>query len=96
MGVGVVLLFMILVYRALKISLTQQNKFYSVLAFCIGILFALQTFIILGGVLKLIPLTGVTLPFISQGGSSMLSGFILLGCLQYCGEEIKEGGKSDR
>lgn len=96
MGIGVVLLFMILVYRAIKISLTQQNKFYSVLAFCIGILFALQTFIILGGVLKLIPLTGVTLPFISQGGSSMLAGFILLGCLQYCGEEIKEISKDDR
>ena len=96
MGVGVVLLFMILVYRAIKISLIQQYKFYSVLAFCIGVLFALQTFIILGGVLKLIPLTGVTLPFISQGGSSMLAGFILLGCLQYCGEEIKEGGASDR
>ncbi len=96
MGIGVVLLFMILVYRAIKISLTQQNKFYSVLAFCIGILFALQTFIILGGVLKLIPLTGVTLPFISQGGSSMLAGFILLGCLQYCGEEIKEVSKDDR
>lgn len=96
MGIGVVLLFMILVYRAIKISLTQQNKFYSVLAFCIGILFALQTFIILGGVLKLIPLTGVTLPFISQGGSSMLAGFILLGCLQYCGEDIREGEKNDR
>lgn len=96
MGVGVVLLFMILVYRSLKISLTQQNKFYSVLSFCIGILFALQTFIILGGVLKLIPLTGVTLPFISQGGSSMLAGFILLGCLQYCGEEINEGGRNER
>ena len=96
MGIGVVLLFMILVYRAIKISLTQQNKFYSVLAFCIGVLFALQTFIILGGVLKLIPLTGVTLPFISQGGSSMLAGFILLGCLQYCGEEIKEEGRDAR
>lgn len=95
MGIGVVLLFMILVYRALKISLTQQVKFYSVLAFCIGVLFALQTLIILGGVLKIIPLTGVTLPFISQGGSSMLAGFILLGCLQYCGEEINLGGSKN-
>lgn len=95
MGIGVVLLFMILVYRAIKISLIQQDKFYSVLAFCIGVLFALQTFIILGGVLKLIPLTGVTLPFISQGGSSMLAGFILLGCLQYCGEDMREEVKND-
>jgi hypothetical protein len=91
MGIAVVLLFMILVYRAIKISLIQKDKFYSILAFCIGVLFAFQTFIILGGVLKLIPLTGVTLPFISQGGSSMIAGFILLACLQYCGEEIKYG-----
>ena len=93
MGIAVVLLFMILVYRAIKISLIQKDKFYSILAFVIGVLFALQTFIILGGVLKLIPLTGVTLPFISQGGSSMIAGFILLGCLQYCGEEVKYGDK---
>lgn len=91
MGIAVVMLFLLLVYRAIKTSLTQQNKFYSILAFCIGTIFALQTFIILGGVLKLIPLTGVTLPFISAGGSSMMSGFILLACLQYSSEEFKEG-----
>ena len=91
MGIAVILLFMILVYRAIKISLTQHDKFYSILAFAIAILFALQTFIILAGVLKLIPLTGVTLPFISQGGSSMVSGFILLACLQNCAREINFG-----
>ncbi len=95
MGIAVVLLYMILVYRAFKISLTQQDKFFSIVAFCIGVLFGLQTFIILGGVLKIIPLTGVTLPFISQGGSSMISGFILLGCLQYCATEIKYGDEID-
>ncbi len=95
MGIAVILLFMILVYRAFKISLTQQDKFYSTLAFCIGVLFAFQTFIILGGVLKIIPLTGVTSPFISQGGSSMLSGFILLGCLQYCASDIRYGDEID-
>lgn len=95
MGLAVILLFMILVYRSFKISLIQQDKFFSTLAFCIGVLFAIQTFIILGGVLKIIPLTGVTLPFISQGGSSMLSGFILLGCLQYAATEIKYGDEID-
>lgn len=95
MGIGVVMLFLLLVYRAMKTSLIQQNKFYSILAFCVGTLFALQTFIILGGVLKLIPLTGVTLPFISAGGSSMISGFILLACLQFSSEEIKEGDELD-
>ncbi|WP_296141450.1 FtsW/RodA/SpoVE family cell cycle protein [uncultured Anaerococcus sp.] len=95
MGLAVILLFMILVYRAFKISLIQQDKFLSILAFSIAVLFAFQTFIILGGVLKIIPLTGVTLPFISQGGSSMLSGFILLGCLQYCASDIKYGDEID-
>ncbi|PMC82513.1 FtsW/RodA/SpoVE family cell cycle protein [Anaerococcus hydrogenalis] len=96
MGIAVVLLFLILVYRAIKVSLQQENKFYSILAFCIGVLFALQTLIILGGVLKLIPLTGVTLPFISAGGSSMVSGFILLAILQFCGQNLENGDENEK
>ena len=91
MGIAVVLLFLILVYRAIKISLMQEKLFFSILSFCIGCLFAIQTFVILGGVLKLIPLTGVTLPFISAGGSSMISGFILLACLQYSSQNLENG-----
>lgn len=95
MGIAVVLLFLILVYRAIKIALQQENKFFSILSFGIGILFALQALLILCGVLKLIPLTGVTLPFISAGGSSMVSGFILLACLQYCGQSIENGDEDE-
>lgn len=83
MGVAIVFLYLILMYQALRISMKQDNKFYSVLAFVIGSMFALQAFIIIAGVLKLIPLTGVTLPFVSRGGSSMVAGFIMLACLQY-------------
>lgn len=95
MGIAVILLFLLLVYRAVKNSLKQQNKFFSTLAFVIGSLFALQSFLIIGGVMKLIPLTGVTLPFISAGGSSMISGFILLACLQYSGKELYQEEDDD-
>lgn len=88
MGIGIIMLFMILVYRGFKIAIAQENLFYRILALGISSLFGIQSFIILGGVLKVIPLTGITLPFISYGGSSMLTSFIALGILQACSEEI--------
>lgn len=87
-GIGVIMLFMILVYRGFKIALSQDNKFYRVLALGVSILFGIQSFIILGGVLKLIPLTGITLPFVAYGGSSILASFIALAVLQVCSEDI--------
>ncbi|MCI5840247.1 MAG: FtsW/RodA/SpoVE family cell cycle protein [Peptoniphilaceae bacterium] len=89
MGIGLIFLFLILVYQAIKISLMQQNRFYSILSFCTGTLFGIQAFVIFAGVMKIIPLTGVTIPFVSYGGSSMLSGFILLAVLQRTSEKIK-------
>ncbi len=88
-GIGIIMLFMILVYRGFKIAISQENQFYKILALGISILFGIQSFIILGGVLKMIPLTGLTLPFVSYGGSSILSSFIALGILQVCSEEIE-------
>lgn len=87
-GIGVIMLFMILVYRGFKIALSQDNKFYRILALGVSILFGIQSFIILGGVLKLIPLTGITLPFVAYGGSSILASFIALAVLQVCSEDI--------
>lgn len=94
-GIGIIMLFMILVYRGFKIAISQEEKFYRILALGISILLGVQAFIILGGVLKVIPLTGITLPFVSYGGSSILSSFIALGILQICSEEIKVRGVSD-
>ena len=77
-----------LAYRAVKISIRQEFKFYRILAIGIGILFAVQCFLNIGGVIKLIPMTGLTLPFVSYGGSSMLSSFIALGVLQVTSEDM--------
>lgn len=94
-GIGIIMLFMILVYRGFKIAISQEEEFYRILALGVSILFGVQSFIILGGVLKVIPLTGITLPFVSYGGSSILSSFIALGILQICSEEIKVRGGSN-
>lgn len=96
-GIGIIMLFLILVYRGFKIGLGQRNKFYRILALGISLLFAIQSIVILGGVMKVIPLTGITLPFVSYGGSSIVSSFIALGILQVASEEINiEEEKNDQ
>lgn len=81
-GLAVIMLYFVLVYRAFKISLSTNNDFNKAVAMGIGVMIGVQTFIIIGGVIKFIPLTGITLPFISYGGSSMVVTFIALGILQ--------------
>ncbi len=88
-GMAVIMLFLILVYRGFKISLSQEDTFFKIVALGISVMFAAQVFIICGGVIKLIPLTGITLPFVSYGGSSMITSFIALGILQVASEEIE-------
>ncbi|HZK57036.1 MAG TPA: FtsW/RodA/SpoVE family cell cycle protein, partial [Clostridia bacterium] len=89
-GMAVVLLYFILVYRGFKIALTIKDTFKKIVALGITLIYGYQTFIIVGGVIKLIPLTGVTLPFISYGGSSLISAFIAFGILQaLSGPEVK-------
>ncbi len=87
-GIAVIMLFLILVYRGYKIALQQHNKFFRIIAIGITTMFGFQAFIIIGGVIKLIPLTGVTLPFVSYGGSSLVSSFAALGILQVASEEL--------
>jgi cell division protein FtsW (lipid II flippase) len=97
-GMAVVLLYFILIYRAFKITLMISSIFKKIIALGITLTYSYQTFIIIGGVIKLIPLTGITLPFISYGGSSLISAFIAFGILQALsktaleGEEIAEIG----
>ena len=64
------------------IATKMQAVFYKLIAFGLGIVYIVQVFLTIGGVIKFIPSTGVTLPFISYGGSSILSTFILFGVIQ--------------
>jgi cell division protein FtsW (lipid II flippase) len=88
-GIGIIMLFLLLVYRGFKIGISQVNRFYKILALGISSLFGIQSFIILGGVLKVIPLTGITLPFVAYGGTSIISSFMALGILQTASEEME-------
>ena len=78
---AVLLLFMVFVARSFRIALIAQDGFSKLLAAGLAFGFALQTFIIVGGVLRVVPLTGITLPFVSYGGSSILSNFVMLALL---------------
>lgn len=75
---ALLLVFMLFVARGMKIALQAEDGFSKLLAAGLTFGFALQTFIIVGGVLRLIPLTGITLPFVSYGGSSVVANFLLL------------------
>ncbi len=80
-GIAVIALYFILMYRGFKIAL-KLDGFDRCLATGITVIFGFQTFVIIGGVIKMIPLTGITLPFISYGGSSLLTSFASMGILQ--------------
>lgn len=71
-GIAIIMLYFLLVYRGIRISMQIPHKFYKAVAVGISAMFGFQSFIILGGVTKFIPLTGITLPFISYGGSSLI------------------------
>jgi len=75
---GVLLLFLVLVGKGLKTATAQQDSFGKLLAAGLAAILGIQTFIIAGGVMRVIPLTGVTLQFVSYGGSSLVANYILL------------------
>jgi len=78
---AVLIAFMLLVGAGLRIALRTENAFEKLLAVGLTTTLGVQAFIIIGGVLKVIPLTGVTLPFVSYGGSSLLSNYVVLALL---------------
>ena len=83
--IGVVILFAYLgiILLCLQVAFRYSHAFYRLVIIGIATIFTMQTFIIIGGVLKLIPLTGITTPFMSAGGSSMVVSMGMIGLITY-------------
>jgi cell division protein FtsW (lipid II flippase) len=78
---GLVLVYLLITARGFKVALLASDGFSKLLATGLTAVFAIQAFVIIGGVTRVIPLTGVTLPFVSYGGSSIVANFVLLALL---------------
>lgn len=86
-GSAVLLLFMLFAVRGLTTAARAKSDLAAFSAAGLTAAISFQAFTIVGGVTKLIPLTGVTLPFMSQGGSSLLASFVIVGLLLRAGDE---------
>jgi len=84
---GIVLCYLLLVGVGFRIAVRTEQPFLKLLAAGLTTILGAQTFIILGGVTRLIPLTGITLPFVSYGGSSLLANFVILALLLRVSDE---------
>jgi cell division protein FtsW (lipid II flippase) len=78
---GLILVYLLITARGFKVALLASDGFSKLLATGLTAVFAIQAFVIIGGVTRVIPLTGVTLPFVSYGGSSIVANFVLLALL---------------
>jgi len=83
-------LYLVLVERGLRIASAAQDEFRAILAAGLSLVIGVQAFIIAAGNLKLIPLTGITLPFVSYGGSSLLANSVIVGLLIALSERTRE------
>ncbi len=91
-AIAIVLLFALAAHRSFAIAWQATDSFGALLAAGLAVVFSLQTLVIIGGVTKLIPLTGITLPFMSYGGTSVVVNFIALALLMAVSRDcVREG-----
>ncbi len=79
--VGILIAFMLFIGAGLRVATRAERPFEKLLATGLTAILGLQAFVIIGGVIRLVPLTGVTLPFVSYGGSSLVANYVLLAIL---------------
>lgn len=88
--------FVLLVARGFKIALTSHDEFSTLLAAGLTVMVGLQTFVIIGGLTRLVPLTGITLPFVSYGGSSLLANYVIIALLLRASHESRGAASEPR
>lgn len=91
-GAAIVVSYLVFCLRGLATAVRARSDMAALTATGLVATIALQTFVIVGGVTRLIPLTGITLPFVSYGGSSVVANFILLGLLMRAGDDAPAEG----
>ena len=90
---GLIGVYLLLVYRGLRTALSASDGFSKLLATGLTAVLAIQVFVIVGGVTRVIPLTGVTLPFVSYGGSSIVANMVLLALLLIVSDHARSEAK---
>jgi peptidoglycan glycosyltransferase len=86
-GTAVLIAFLLMVGAGLRVAVRAESAFDKLLATGLTALLGIQTFIIIAGVTRVLPLTGVTLPFVSYGGSSLVANYVLLALLMRISDE---------
>jgi len=87
MGFAIIILYFLLFYRCMRAAFYEEDSFSRLLAVGFSTMIACQVLVIVGGVINMIPLTGITMPLVSYGGSSMFITFLALGIIQKISEE---------
>lgn len=92
MGLAVLILHFLLFYRSIRSAINAENNFTKLLTAGLSVMTATQALVIVGGVTGFIPLTGITLPFVSYGGTSLLISFLSLSIIQ----KVSEGDELEK
>ena len=87
---AMIMIFGLIAARVLRTALTAREPFGKLLAAGLAFVFALQVFVIIGGVTRLLPLTGLTTPFVSQGGSSLIANYLLLALMLTVTHQVRQ------